>query len=702
MIQENAILNPVSEGVKWTQGRCRFLGLDSSGFAVLMPMDKKRLGPLVCEFAMVLQALEDGLLQEAKLEEPPMLPDDLSPKARKHYNFWKVYFVPVLNESRDALLEKDFRVAAVAAIARASGRPPSTVRRMLYRVLRSGRNLLGLCPNFSNRGAPGRPQRKGTKKRGRKPLPGNIASQVTLPNARTILEEAVRKLVIQGGGDVDESYYKMLGEHFTKTVVEENGKVSTHVFKECDRPSLNQFRRVAQQLLSTPNIKSPKRGRPGTAKDGLPGPGYHYEIDATGARLELVSEFDLSQPIGSANAYGVIDVATTLCVGGTMGVFNAGYQAAQIALFNTFTSKRDFCARWDIEIEEDAWPCAHICRYLTSDRGELVSDAAEALPEELNVVVRTAPPYRPEAKGTVEGWFGLFKASDIRKMVGFGRKTQRGERNPREQAALTRYDAMRAFIISALRYNHQPAPESAIPPEMLEHGYEYITRTTLWQWLMNNRVTGARKEDPGLIYTAMLRKVSASIRANGLFIGPVRYMSPELRVSGLLQRASNYGSIEVEATLDEFAARTIWYRTSAKNAWSPAYLADESLLLYDATYEELTEYFRRRKAVHDRTRVESSVFDRHSESALLQISEEATIRQGGERPRAKVHKGVRSARAVDMKDERREHGLSVVGSYQGSNAASVKSKLESTKIASSLEVARLDITRALFLEPEEP
>jgi len=672
-------------------------------------MDRHNLGPLEIEMSVIEQAIEsDDLAILPSSSVPLRAPGDLSTKAKAMYDFWRPHFESLLKgRARENLLEASYRVRAIERIAAETKKPELTVRRWMYSVLRAGCSLLGLCPRLHDRGGRGKFQRKGTAKRGRKALPGSIESAVPLPEVRAILEAAVRGHVIKDKEPVDKAYRKMIAESFVRTSTQTNGAVRILPFDESERPTLAQFRRVSKQVLggNCSRAKGPaRRATPGRAKDGVPGPAYRYEIDATGGRLELVSEFDLSQPIGVANAYAVIDVATTVCVGGAMGVFHAGWRGAQISLFNTFTSKRDLCARWDIDIPEEAWPCSHLPRLLTSDRGELVGDAAEAMPEELGIAVETAPPYRPEAKGTVEGWFSHLKAGDIRSVVGFGRKEKRGERNPRDQAALTRYDAMRLWILSAMKHNHQPAPQGAIPPEMLEAGFQTISRITLWHWLMNNRVTGARIADPRLIYTSLLRKCDAKIRHDGLYVEGVRYISPELRENGLLQRAAQFGPTEVEATVDDFAARTVWYRVDMDAVWVPAYLADQQLKDFDATFEELREHYRRCRTVQGRTHIESAVYDRSVEPEFGRISSDAIARQKSGVTGRKKTANVRASRAVDAADELREHGSKVLASHLTQQNAGEKRKAHAAgprDAADGRKLSRLNLARAAFLKPGE-
>lgn len=684
---DNTILQAVGKNPEWFPGRSRFLGLDSVGRAVLMPLDNEQRGPEVVSIEVLRRASEEGEISEVA-GEPFRLLNDLSEAARKDYELWRPHVEEMLLDGgHEKLLEPSERARIIKKLARVVGRHENTARRAIYGVMRAGCHLRGLYPDFHKRGGPGQPQKKGTKRRGRKALPGGIRSEVSLPEIRGILEQGVADHIVKNKESVPKALREIIAESFTERKVAENGAVVDVERDESRLPTKSQVRYVAKHHSgrTLQKLKSAPAPRPGKAKDNIPGPGYLYEIDATGGRLELVSDFDLQQPIGTANAYGVLDVWSTACVGGVMGVFNAGYVAAQRALFNTFTSKRALFARYDYDLAEDIWPCHHVCRKLAGDRGEMVSDAAEALASELNVILLTAAAYRPQMKGTIERWFHDLKSGDLRKLVGFGRRPERGELDPKLGAAMTRYDAMRVFLMLALKYNLMPAPVEAIPPEMIAMGYEKISRIVLWQWGMRNLISGARCEDPGLIYTSLLKKSDATIREDGLYVQRVRYMSPDLRSSGLLQRAAASGPISVQATLDDYAGRTIWYRASPDSPWLPASLADERLAVYDATFQEYVEYYRKRGNVHERTAINSAVVDSSLGKAVVAVSEGAVARQGTPVSRGKGKGNVRSARSVNAEAERREHGQAVLDSYMHDKVSSGQAKVDKTAAVDGAE-----------------
>jgi hypothetical protein len=102
--------------------------------------------------------------------------------------------------------------------------------------------------------------------------------------------------------------------------------------------------------------------------------------------------------------YYVIDVYTGKIAGFSV-TFKRNAMAAKSALYNAFTDKVKFCARYGIHIDKSEWACEHICLYLFSDRGADYSESvfSDALAADLGIEgISYAPAYLSRARGTVE------------------------------------------------------------------------------------------------------------------------------------------------------------------------------------------------------------------------------------------------------------------------------------------------------------
>jgi hypothetical protein len=107
-------------------------------------------------------------------------------------------------------------------------------------------------------------------------------------------------------------------------------------------------------------------------------------------------------------------------------------------------------------------------------------------------------------------------------------------------------------------------------------------------------------------------------------------------------------------------------------------LADERLAVYDATFQEYLDYYRKRGNVHERTAINSAVIDSSLGRAVVAVSNEAVARQGTPVNKGKGTGKVRSARSVNAEAERREHGQKVLESYIHDNSPPTRRSVETT------------------------
>lgn len=83
--------------------------------------------------------------------------------------------------------------------------------------------------------------------------------------------------------------------------------------------------------------------------------------------------------IGRPTIYSVTDVFTRAIVGIYVGLENASWATARKALFNAFRNKVAYCKYFDIDIEEEQWPCQGVPRTILADNGEFNSFQSDDL-----------------------------------------------------------------------------------------------------------------------------------------------------------------------------------------------------------------------------------------------------------------------------------------------------------------------------------
>src|SRR3546814_11439031 len=83
-----------------------------------------------------------------------------------------------------------------------------------------------------------------------------------------------------------------------------------------------------------------------------------------------------------------------MIVGFYVGWEGPSWMGALMALENAFTEKVSFCARYGKEIEPNEWPCHHIPRKLTADRGELISKPPDWTVHGQHLIHKKTPHFR--------------------------------------------------------------------------------------------------------------------------------------------------------------------------------------------------------------------------------------------------------------------------------------------------------------------
>ncbi|RUP81353.1 hypothetical protein C7Y69_09415 [Alteromonas sp. KS69] len=184
--------------------------------------------------------------------------------------------------------------------------------------------------------------------------------------------------------------YDQFSYHFIKTV-------DPMYFKECSKG-----------VKKAHNDDAP---RIGVAQDLTIGPTYLYEIDSTTLNVYVVTRVPdkgtgvlKTKRLGRPYLYFVVDVYSGKIVGFSV-TFKRNAMAAKSALFNAFTDKVTFCARYGIDIDKSEWACEHICLYLFSDRGADYTRSifSDALAADLGMEgISYAPAYLSRSRGTVE------------------------------------------------------------------------------------------------------------------------------------------------------------------------------------------------------------------------------------------------------------------------------------------------------------
>ncbi len=276
------------------------------------------------------------------------------------------------------------------------------------------------------------------------------------------------------------------------------------------------------------------------------GPGYRYQIDATIADVYLVSRIDRNTIVGRPVIYVVIDVWSRLIVGVYIGLENASWATAMMAIHNVTLNKVAYCKQFGIDIETEEWPDTPLSSVILGDRGELLSKQADRLAEMLYIDVENTAPYRADWKGLVERQFRLLPAKFAADVKGYVDKDfgQRTGPDYRLDACLNLHDFTKIAIHCVLEHNSTPVGGYPLENAMVAQQVLPIP-TELWAWGIKNRMgTLVRHSEYKLLF-ALLPTANASVTSKGISFLNRNYYASVLDTRAWFSRARSKGRFKV-------------------------------------------------------------------------------------------------------------------------------------------------------------
>lgn len=388
----------------------------------------------------------------------------------------------------------------------------------------------------------------------------------------------------------------------------------------------------------------------GKAQENSIGPSDTYEIDATTLNIYVVSRINSrgkytdQEVLGRPYLYFVVDTYTGMIVGYCI-TFKRGVSAVKQALYNAFTNKVEFCAKYGIQIDEQDWPCQHVCVRLFCDRGGEYTTTLydDMLAADLQLETITfATSYLSKKKGTVEVNF------DSQDKVLFQRLEGAVKPRPAKDAvhpsnfAIHDTDSLNRLIIeSILSFNRQRMNHTRLQSFDVFEGVK-PTPLTLWNKHISKRMTGGNRKPKKLVMYAMLEQEKAKISPDGIRISS----------SGLVYRTSHKGFQEWQHEVG-FRGKekpSIIVRVNKNDPRYAWYLSEEfdreiiefTLASHHERFEDLTaEEIMQQKQI-EKKRLSINRKERRATSIALQnsITEEREILSANSATKSPDRKGI--------------------------------------------------------------
>lgn len=303
----------------------------------------------------------------------------------------------------------------------------------------------------------------------------------------------------------------------------------------------------------------------GSASHKLIGAAHRYEIDSTIADVYLVHRVNRLWLVGRPILYVVVDTFTRMIVGIHVGLEGPSWNGARHAIYNACTPKKEFCKRYNIDIEDDQWPCSHVPVEIVADRAELLSGAGETMTQTVGTTLKILPPFRPDWKAIVESRFRLINQNLDLKFVPGGvdaRKLERGDRDYQLDAVFDIDEFTELVIEGVLAHNKTLQVPDLLSREMVAAEVK-PTPLAMWNWSMANNLLNSKVVSPSELKIALLPSRKCSIGRGGINFQGVLYTCETAVRHQWLERAHSFETKPVTVFYDPNSIENCWIKSGA-------------------------------------------------------------------------------------------------------------------------------------------
>lgn len=447
---------------------------------------------------------------------------------------------------KDDFLNKKMRDQAFDKLAFQYNTSKIKVKRIFSRFWQRGLNKNALLPDYMYSGGKGKERTLTTASK-----VGRPRKYTSLDNGINITEEIKKQFnyVIKKyyrkkeQPSLTDTYNYLLREFYADKYYEAN-VLKYNVWDASRIPTYDQFyywfKKFEDPQIDIQLRHSSKefelKHRPILSNSTLEtdGPGTRFQIDATIADVYLVSSYDRSLIIGRPIVYGVIDVYSRMITGIYVGLEGPSWLGAMMALDNMVMNKVEFCAQYDIAIEESEWPAHHLPEIIIADRGEFEGYSVENLINNLNVKIENTSPYRGDLKGIIERYFGTINGKIKRMAPGAIQKEyrERGDGDYRLDATLNLIEFTKTIILLVKEHNKKIIDKYPLETEMIVDRLT-ATPSNLWYWGIENKkgrlqtVTNQNVLRLNLLPKGNAKITRAGIKFKGLSFGSEKALNEQ-------------------------------------------------------------------------------------------------------------------------------------------------------------------------------
>lgn len=427
------------------------------------------------------------------------------------------------------------------------------LKNILIKHFKGGQTKYSLLPNYFKCGARGKERKVGDKKRGRPRKNGENAGINIDENIRKVFNVGLNRYFYNDrNNSLKMTYELILKDFFTKEVVDENGvkipllsnSIPTyHQFLYWYR-QLNDGKKEIIKRRGTRTYQQNYRSIIGNSTD------EGWQIDSTQFDIYLVSSVNRDLIVGRPTLHMVIDSYTRIIMGLSITFESLNsYSGEMLALANSMTSKKKFCAKYGMKIEDSDWPYATPTKIL-ADRGALNGKQIENAIANLGITIQQTPPYHADYKGIIEQAFNQLnlkvKPFVDGVVVNGSRAKERGQQDYRLKANLT-IDEFTKIIIRCILFhnNHHVMTDYVLDESMLEMNVQKIP-IKIWEHYQKHGKGHLRILPEEIIRMYLLPTDTALITPRGLSYRKLLFAGEYALRNSLFQKARIEGNYRVK------------------------------------------------------------------------------------------------------------------------------------------------------------
>lgn len=561
------------------------------------------------------------------------------------------------------------RSKLIPSHAKAHNTYVQNVYRALNLYWKYGQERNALLPSYKNSGGRGKTRIAGKTKRG-SPIQLFSPSIEIPPGVNTtesdkvIFIKAMKEFGLKGQQVTFYGVYRdMLKEYYSEEI-----KAAELECRESLIPNYRAFVYWIKKLIPADTLirkqtnqgdfDRNKRGLSGSATDHTEVPGSCFELDATVLDVHIVSEFQRNHVLGRPIVYCVVDKESRMIAGLHVSMEYASWRAGRQALINSFTSKKEYCAEYDIEIEEADWPCHHIPQRLLCDRGEFICKDAETLAVPLIGHLSIAPPYRAELKGIVEQRFNILNKNLIHKLLGTtkGRHYIRGDKDPRLDATFTLKEVTKLLIDEVLEHNSSIFKDLAKQSTLLIEKGLSPTPLNYWNVHVATQRHALSRADEAHIRSRLLPSVKVTMTSKGIRLNDrMFYSSNHADFEAWKVIARNNGSWQLDALIDHDNSSFIYVRLEEGSGFIRCNLLIESENFAHRHQADILFFEDWFKLEQNKAKPTTKSVERHKrKKQVINNAKEETAKAPALSSKAEKTKGIRARRKEAMLAKRAE------------------------------------------------